>query len=128
MSRAGAFVAAFLLCLAGGASAETLDECAAKWRAELAPLAGGRRGKLADYYPLCRELAQQAARREAAEAKARAQGAADPAKAAEKQLQLENCLGLPNPTWEGKVPSREWWVAHCRWYTGQPGAKRPPEP
>ncbi len=122
--RIGVCVAVLLLCFAGGAAGETLDECAAEMRKKL----GNGRGSLADWYPVCREMDVQQERRRRAEEEHRAAGVGDPVKAAEKQLQLENCLNLPNPTWEGKRVSRAWWEAHCSWFTGQPGAKQPPKP
>lgn len=117
-------IAVMLLCAPGVAAGETLDECAAEMRTKL----GSGRGELTDWYPVCREMRLQQERRRKAEEEQRAAGVANPAKAGEKQLQLENCQRLANPTWEGKQVSRAWWEAHCRWFTGQPGAKRPPNP
>lgn len=109
---------------ATNAMAESLDECAAALREKI----GHGRGTLRDWYPVCKKMKAEERRRSAAEEEQRAAGATDPAVAAEKQIRLENCLNLPNPSWNGKKVSRAWWEAHCRWYTGQPGAERPPEP
>ena len=108
----------------GSVGAETLDECAAEMRRRIAD----GRGMLDVWYPACREVQAQTERHQNAEKKHRRAGAPNPAKAADLEIRLENCLNLPNPTWEGKAVTRSWWKAHCRWFTKQLGATEPPPP
>jgi hypothetical protein len=115
---------ALVLCVPWASAAEKLDECAADMRQRL----GQGRGTLKNWYPVCQELRKQEQRRAEAEEKHRQAGAQNPAKAAESDLRLQNCMNASNPTWEGKRVSTEWWEAHCRWFTGQPGAQRPAAP
>ena len=115
---------ALILSASSPASGESLDECASRLRQNLANGAGS----LSDWYPACRKLEATRVRLEKATAKNRSKRVSHPAKRAQKQLELENCMNLENPTWEGRRVSTKWWEAHCRWFTGQPGAERPPDP
>lgn len=120
----GMALLAMVLGLSGETSAEPLDQCAAEMWAKF----GGGRGTPESWYPVCRELQRQEQRVERAREKQRDSRNVNPANAAEPDVELEDCLRVPNPTWEGKPVSRRWWEAHCRWSSGQPGATRPPLP